>query len=88
MWDVSRARASPPRGRFRSGCPEEPVDIRAIRTDLALADAPLSSADVFDRDVPHFFVSVNTTQETTIEGDYDGRVTERVRWTLTFTRLR
>ena len=73
---------------FRSGCPEEPADIRALRTDLSLADAPLSAADVFDRDVPRFFISGNTTQVTTIEGDYDGRVTERVRWTLTFTRVR
>jgi hypothetical protein len=43
---------------------------------------------VFDRDVPRFFISGNSRQVTTIEGPYDGRVTERVRWTLTFTRLR
>lgn len=88
-----KARFAPLRGAaaarsFRRNCPEEPPDIRSIRTDLALADAPLSATDVFDRDVPRFFISGNTEQVTTIEGEYDGRVTERVRWTLTFTRLR
>jgi hypothetical protein len=87
-----KARFAPLRGAaaarsFRPTCPEEPTEIRSIRTDLALADAPLSAADVFDRDVPRFFISGNTRQVTTLEGPYDGRVTERVRWTLTFTRL-
>jgi hypothetical protein len=72
---------------FRGSCPEEPADIRALRTDLRLADAPLSAADVFGRTVSRFFITGNTTQETTIEGEYDGKVTERVRWTLTFTRV-
>ena len=72
---------------FRRACPEEPADIRALRTDLRLADAPLSAADVFGRNVPRFFIRGNTTQETTIDGEYDGKVTERVRWTLTFTRV-
>ena len=82
LGGVSAARS------LRGACPEEPADIRALRTDLRLADAPLSSADVFGRDVPRFFISGNTTQETTIEGEYDGKVRERVRWTLTFTRVR
>ena len=72
---------------LRGSCPEEPVEIRALRTDLGLADAPLSAADVFGRNVPRFFIRGNTSQVTTIEGDYDGKVTERVRWTLTFTRV-
>lgn len=72
---------------FRGNCPAEPADISAIRTDLSLADAPLSAADAFDRNVPRFFISGNTEQETTIEGDYDGRIIEHVRWKLTFTRL-
>jgi hypothetical protein len=70
-----------------ASCGNEPRDVRAIRTDLTLADGPLSAADVFARDVPRFFVSGNTEQVTTIEGDIEGRVTERVRWTLTFRRL-
>ena len=72
---------------LRGSCPNEPAEIRALRTDLRLADAPLSAADVFGRDVPSFFIRGNTSQETTIDGDYDGKVTERVRWTLTFTRV-
>jgi hypothetical protein len=72
---------------LQGSCPDEPADVRALRTDLRLADAPLSTADVFGRDVPRFFIRGNTTQETTIEGEYDGKVTERVRWTLRFTRV-
>jgi hypothetical protein len=87
-----QARFAPLRGAssvrsFRATCPEEPPDIRSIRTDLRLAVAPLSAADVFDPEVTRFFISGNTQQVTTIEGPYDGRVTERVRWTLTFTRV-
>ena len=88
-----KARFAPLRGAsavrsFRAGCPAVPPEIRSIRTDLALADAPLSAADAFDRTVPRFFISGNSEQVTTISGAYTGRVTERVRWTLAFTRLR
>jgi hypothetical protein len=81
LGGVSAARS------LRGSCPEEPAEIRALRTDLRLADAPLSAADVFGRNVPRFFIRGNTSQETTIEGDYDGKATERARWTLTFTRV-
>jgi hypothetical protein len=77
-------------GAFRSfagQCPEEPPDIRSIRTDLRLANGPLSTADVFARDVPRFFVSGNSQQVTTLTGALNGRVTEQVRWTLNFTRI-
>jgi hypothetical protein len=72
---------------FRSSCLEEPSAIRAIRTDLPLASGPLDAADVFARDVPRWFISGDTEQVTTLEGDVEGRVTERVRWTLNFTRV-
>jgi hypothetical protein len=89
---VGRARFATLRGvsaarSFRTACPDEPAEIRALRTDLRLAGAPLSAADVFSRNVPRFFIRGNTSQETTIEGEYDGKVIERVRWTLTFTRV-
>ena len=74
--------ARPPR------CPAEPADIQAIRTDLPLATGPLDRADVFARDVPRFFVSGDTTQETALSGDLQGRVVERVHWTVLFTRLK
>jgi hypothetical protein len=72
---------------FPSGCLDEPTDIRAIRTDLPLATGPLDAGDVFGRDISRFFVTGNTEQVTTLDGDVTGRVTERVRWTLVFTRL-
>lgn len=72
---------------FPSTCLEEPADIRAIRTDLPLAPGPLASEDVFGRNIPRFFISGDTAQVTTLEGDLAGRVIERVRWTLVFTRL-
>jgi hypothetical protein len=72
---------------FPSGCLEEPADIRAIRTDLPLATGPLDARDVFGPDISRFFVVGNTEQVTTLDGDVAGRVTERVRWTLVFTRL-
>jgi len=83
-----RLQGAAPARSFSGSCPEEPAEIRSIRTELTLADAPLTAADAFDRNVPRFFISGNTTQETTLEGEYNGKVTERVRWTLTFTRLK
>ena len=76
------------RGARPSRCPAEPGDIKAIRTDLPLASGPIDRADVFGRDVPRFFVSGDTTQETTLTGELEGRVVERVRWTVLFTRLK
>jgi hypothetical protein len=72
---------------FESICPEEPSDIRAIRTDLPLATGPLDNSDVFARDIRRWFVTADSQQVTTIEGEVPGRVVERVRWTLTFTRI-
>ena len=73
--------------RFRSRCLDEPADIRAIRTDLPLATGPLDAADVFGGNIPRFFITGDTEQVTTLEGELEGRVTERVRWKLVFTRL-
>jgi hypothetical protein len=72
---------------FRSTCLEEPADIRTIRTDLPLAAGPLDAGDVFDPGVRRWFVTSDTDQVTTIEGDIDGRVTERVEWRVNFTRV-
>jgi hypothetical protein len=70
-----------------AACPAEPADVASIRTDLPLATGPLDVKDVFARDVPRFFVSGDTTQETALTGALEGKVVERVRWTLVFTRL-
>lgn len=84
---LTRLRGADAIRSFPSTCLEEPSEIRAIRTDLPLASGPLDAADVFGRDVPRWFISGDTEQVTSLEGDVDGRVTERVRWTLNFTRL-
>src|SRR5918999_2851750 len=78
LHDASAARL------FGGNCPQQPAVVRAIRTELTLADAPLSTADAFDRNVRRFYIARNSTQETTLEGEWDGKVVERVRWTLTF----
>lgn len=80
-------RGAAPIRSFDSTCPEEPSDVRSIRTDLTLPAGPLDRSDVFSRDVRRWFISGDSEQVTTIEGDVPGRVTERVRWTLTFTRV-
>jgi hypothetical protein len=92
FWSPRRARVrfgrlSGAARSFGGTCPEQPADVRSIRTELTLADAPISAADVFDRGVSRFYIGGNTTQETTLEGEWDGKVVERVRWTLTFARL-
>jgi hypothetical protein len=69
-------------------CPEEPADIRSILTDLPLATGPISTGDAFNSNISRFFVMGDSQQQTAISGDIDGTVTERVRWTVTFTRLR
>lgn len=73
--------------RFNSACLNAPTDIRAIRTDLPIATGPLDARDVFAGNVPRFFITGDTEQVTTLEGEVDGRVTERVRWKLVFTRV-
>jgi hypothetical protein len=87
ILQLGRLRGADSIRSFRSTCLEEPSDIRAIRTDLPLATGPLDSRDVLDPNVPRWFVTGDTEQVTTLEGDVDGRVTERVRWTLNFSRL-
>lgn len=72
---------------FPAECLQDAADIRAIRTDLPLATAPLDTSDVFGRNIPRFFATGDTEQVTTLEGEVEGRVTERVRWRLVFTRL-
>jgi hypothetical protein len=84
---LGRLRGADPIRSFRSTCLEEPSEIRAIRTDLPLAPGPLDAADVFSRDISRWFISGASERVTSLEGDVDGRVTERVRWTLNFTRL-
>lgn len=80
-------RGAGPIRSFNSACPEEPADIRAVRIDMPIATGPLDRADVFTPEVRRWFITGNAEQVTMIEGDVPGRVTERVRWRLVFTRI-
>lgn len=53
---------------FSPRCPEEPSEVRAVRTDLPLATGPLDAADVFRRSIPRFFVRGAVQQQTSITG--------------------
>jgi hypothetical protein len=72
---------------FSPQCPQEPPEVRSIRTDLPLATGPLDAADFSGRDIPKFFITGDSQQETRITGDLQGTVVERVRWRATFTRI-
>lgn len=72
---------------FSPQCPGEPPEVRSIRTDLPLATGPLDAPDFFSDDTPRFFVTGDSQQESTITGDLEGTVIERVRWRVTFTRI-
>jgi hypothetical protein len=72
---------------FSPQCPAEPPEVRSIRTDLPLATGPLDAPDFFRDDTPKFFVTGDSQQESTITGDLEGTVIERVRWRVTFTRI-
>jgi hypothetical protein len=87
ILQLGRLRGADSIRSFHSTCLGEPSDIRAIRTDLPLAPGPLDSRDVFQPDVPRWFVTGDAERVTTLEGEIDGRVKDRVRWRLKFTRL-
>jgi len=72
---------------FSPQCPEEPSEVASIRTDLPLATGPLDVADFFRQNISRFFVRGDSQQTTMIAGEVEGTVHERVRWTLTFTRV-
>jgi hypothetical protein len=84
---LTRLRGADALRSFSPQCPDEPPEVRSVRTDLPLATGPLDAADAFRRDTGKFFVRGDRQQQTTITGDLEGTVNERVRWTVTFTRL-
>jgi hypothetical protein len=69
-------------------CPPEATVVRAERPGLHEAQGRLSERDLFARRIRSQTVSGEFEEETEISGDVDGRVVERVRWNLTFVRLR
>jgi hypothetical protein len=87
MLALTRLKRAEALRSFSPRCPAEPSEVRSVRTDLPISPSPLDTADIFGHDVPKFFVTGSTQQQTTITGDVEGTVNERVRWTVTFTRL-
>jgi hypothetical protein len=87
VLQLGRLRGADAIRSFSAQCPDEPADVRSIKADLPLASGPLDGTDFFRRDVASFFVTGDTQQETTITGELEGTVVERVRWKATFTRL-
>ena len=73
---------------FTTTCPPEAAEVRTERPGLHEAQGRLSERDLFTRRLRSHTVSGAFEEETEILGDVTGTVLERVRWTLTFVRVR
>ena len=69
-----------------SSCPREPSAVRAIRPGLHEAQGGLSEATLMNARYPSQTALGTAVTETDLEGTEEGRVVERVSWSLTFTR--
>jgi hypothetical protein len=67
-----------------TSCPREPAAVRAIKPGLRDAEGEISEIDLTGGASQTAFASAEAT--TDLEGPDAGRVVERVRWSLTFTR--
>jgi hypothetical protein len=65
-------------------CPTQSADVRAIRPGLHQAEGELSEAALTNPRVPAQTAFASLDAETDLDGDEVGRVTERIRWSLTF----
>jgi hypothetical protein len=73
---------------FSMACPPESSGVRGIRPGLQEAQGELLEAVLRDPRIPTQ-TAIGTAEVTTdLEGQETGRVVERVRWELTFTRKR
>jgi hypothetical protein len=73
---------------FSMACPPESSGVRGIRPGLQEAQGELSEAVLMDRRIPTQTAIGTAEVETDLDGRETGRVVERVRWELTFTRKR
>jgi hypothetical protein len=69
-------------------CPRESSGVRGLRPGLHQAEGELSEMALMDPRVPGQTAIGSAEVETDLEGAETGRVVERVRWGLTFTRRR
>lgn len=83
--ELSFARASLPFSA--SSCPSQSADVRAIRPGLSDAQGEISEATLANPRIAQTALG-SSTQTTDLEGAETGRVIERVKWALTFTRAR
>ena len=65
-------------------CPFQSAAVRAIRPGLHQAEAELSEAALTNPRIPAQTAFANADAETDLDSEETGRVTERVRWSLTF----
>jgi hypothetical protein len=68
-----------------SSCPGQSADVQAIRPGLHEAQGEISEARLANPRITQTALG-SSVQTTDLEGDETGRVIERVRWALTFTR--
>jgi hypothetical protein len=67
-------------------CPPEDPEVQAERPGIHEAQGDLSERQLFDRGFRSQAVSGSFVEETDIDGGPDGKVVERVSWTLRFVR--
>lgn len=73
--------------QVRSNCPGEPRAVKVRTPGIELAPGRISEQALFDPTAAVSFASGSYEETTTFTGPEEGRVVERVGWTLTFTRV-
>ena len=71
-----------------NGCPPESSEVRGIHPGLEEAQGGLSEAALANSRIPNQTATGSAEVTTDLEDQETGRVVERVRWELTFTRRR
>ena len=69
-----------------ASCPRQSSAVRSIRPGLHQAEAELSEAALTNPRVPEQTAFASSDVDSDLDGDEEGRVTERVRWSLTLAR--
>jgi hypothetical protein len=70
-----------------SSCPPEAAEVRAEQTGIHEAQGELSERDLFRRGIRFQRASGLFEETTDLEGELEGRIVERVSWSLTFRRV-
>jgi hypothetical protein len=65
-------------------CPSQSAAVRGIRPGLDEAEGALAEAELTNPRVPAQTALARADVDSDLDGDDEGRVTERVRWSLTF----